>query len=128
MLRKLVLVISGAVGAVIGVGSMWVFHYILDANPAFITAHRVLCGFVGVGALLVIGQTAFSLRNEKPRIYGLFVIGIAAGLFVQAIALFPTNCLDDCQTDFTLKLATFLILIVDGYSSYSRKATVAPPK
>jgi hypothetical protein len=128
MFRKLVLVISGAVGAVIGVGSVWVFHYILDANPAFITAHRVLCGFVGVGALLCIGQIAFSLRNEKPRIYGLFVMGVGAGLFVQAIALFPTVCGDDCQTDFTLKLATSLILIVDGYSSYSGKTTASPPK
>jgi hypothetical protein len=62
------------------------------------------------------------MKSHAP--YGLFVIGIGLGLFVQSIALFPITCGDDCQTDFTLKLATFLILIVDGYSAHFRKASL----
>lgn len=46
MVRKPTLVLGGLVGAV-GISGVWIFHYILDVNAAYITSHKALTAIVG---------------------------------------------------------------------------------
>src|SRR5262249_54055781 len=77
--------------------------------------------FVGSIALLLFGNIIYQAKRRNPRTYGLLVLGIACGIFLQAIFFFKNPCDDDCNTDFVLKLGGCLILMVDGFGSFNRK-------
>jgi hypothetical protein len=62
------------------------------------------------------------IKIRKPRSYGLLVLGIACGIFLQAIVYFKNPCPDDCHTDFVLKLGACVILMVDGFGNFYRKS------
>ena len=126
MLKKLVTVLSGLIGAAIGISGVWVFHFILDVNVVFITKHRILTAFVGTLGLLVFGNVVYSTKSSKPRSYGMLVLGIACGIFLQAIFYFKNPCPDDCSTDFLLKLGGCIILMVDGFTNLYRKPQAMP--
>jgi len=122
MLKRVLFVIAVLVGGVIGGYGSWVFHYILDANAAFITRNKWLAAIVGSLSLLFVASIVHDTKHGNPRAYGLLVFGIACGIFVQAVFYFTNLCMDDCNTDFVLKLAACVILMVDGFGSYYRRS------
>ena len=85
----------------------------------------MLTGSVGIIGLLFFSHIVRDTKVRNPRSYSLLVIGIACGIFLHAIIYFKADCADDCQTDFLLKLAGCVILVVDGFSSYYRKPVAA---
>ena len=121
MLKKILLAIAAFVGIAIGRFGAWIFHYVLDANASFITSHKWLAALVGTLGLLFFAHIVHQNKIKKPRTYGLLVLGIACGIFLQAIVYFRNPCPDDCHTDFVLKLGVCVILMVDGFSSFYRK-------
>lgn len=121
MLKKIIFVLAALTGATIGVLGVWIFHFIIEANAPFLTHHRWLAACVGAAGLLIFANIVYETRNRHPRTYGLFVLGIACGIFMQAIFYFPDVCPDACNTDFVLKLGACVILMVDGFASVYRK-------
>jgi hypothetical protein len=120
--RRILMVIAALAGGLIGGFGSWIFHFILDANGQWIISHNVLAILVGSLALLFFAKGIYGTKIRNPRSYGLLVLGIACGIFIQAIIYFENPCPEDCKTDFVLKLAVCMILMVDGFSSYYRQA------
>ena len=85
MLKKFLVVIAALCGGAFGDFGAWVFHYILDANADYITGHKWLVAFVGTAGLLFFGNIIHDTKIRSARIYGLLVLGIACGIFMQAI-------------------------------------------
>lgn len=75
MLKRVLFVIAVLVGGVIGGYGSWVFHYILDANAAFITRNKWLAAIVG--SLNRHGGTQFvhEIKSAVPVAFGLNVLG-----------------------------------------------------
>jgi cytochrome c oxidase assembly factor CtaG len=121
MLKKILLTVAALAGIAIGGSAAWILHYVLDANASFITGHNVLTALVGTLGLLFFAHIVHDIKIQKPRTYGLLALGIACGIFLQAIVYFKNPCPDDCHTDFVLKLGVCVILMVDGFSSLYRK-------
>ena len=121
MLKKILLTVAALAGIAIGGSATWIFHYVLDANTSFITSHNVLVALVGTLGLLFFAHIVHDIKIQNPRTYGLLVLGIACGIFLQAIVYFKYPCPDDCHTDFVLKLGACVILMVDGFTSFYRK-------
>jgi len=121
MLKKILLTVAAFVGVVTGGFGAWIFHYVLDANASFITAHKWPAALVGTLGLLFFANIVHHIKINKPRTYGLLVLGIACGIFLQAIIYFRNPCPDNCHTGFVLKLGACVILMVDGFSSFYRK-------
>jgi hypothetical protein len=90
------------------------FHY---ANAQFLTHHLALSGIVGIVGMLAFANIVHESKKRKPQGYGLFVRGIAAGIFLQGIIYFPDACNDACSTSFTLKLGACVILMVDNLAA-----------
>jgi hypothetical protein len=124
MLRKIVLVLAIIVGCVAGGGGGWIFHFVIEANAHFLTQHQWLSASVGVAMLLLLSRSVYESKRRSPRFYGLFVLGIAAGIFIQAIFFFPEACPELCNTDFKLKLGGCLILMVEGFGSFYRESAI----
>jgi hypothetical protein len=125
MLRNFSLVLEGLIGAVIGVSGVWIFHYILDVNASYITSHKALTAIVGTLGMLFFANIVYSTKLSEPREYGLLVLGIACGIFLQAIIYLRNPCSDDCSTDFLPKLGACVILMVDGFTSFYRKPSTS---
>jgi hypothetical protein len=118
VLRNIVLVLSVLLGCAIGGFGMWVFHFIIEADAQFLTNHRTLSAVVGIFGMLMFANIIWESKKRSPRGYGLLVLGIAVGIFLQSIIYFPGHCDAACSTDFTLKLGACLILMVDGFASF----------
>lgn len=85
MLKRVFFVIAVLVGGVIGGYGSWVFHYILDADAAFVTRNKWLAAIVGSLSPLFVASIVHDTKQGNPRAYGLLVFGIACGIFVQAV-------------------------------------------
>jgi len=116
------------IGAATGAFGTWVFHYIIEANAAYINTHRPLVLVVGTLGLLAFSKVVYDIKGRNARSYGLLLIGLGCGIFIQAILYFKESCSDDCSTDFILKLVVCVIVIVDGLTHYSRKSETELPK
>lgn len=120
MRRKLVFVVAVLVGGLLGGEGAWVFHYVLNVDVQYLGQHPWLVGTFGLATFLMIANAAFGFKNANPRLYGLFVLGIGAGIFLQATSYLPVQCTDSCHTNLIVKLGACLLLMVDGFGSFYR--------
>ncbi len=128
MFKKIILILACLVGALLGGFGAWILHFIIDVNVPFITSHTVLIGFVGTLGLLFFANAVYNIKADHPRAYGLLVLGVACGIFLQAVIYLKNPCPDDCTTDFDLKLGACAILMVDGLTAFYRRAVEPSPK
>jgi hypothetical protein len=117
--RKVLLTFAFFASLAIGGAGALTLRHLISTDQAFITTHRWLTVFVGTVGLLLVSFIARNFRLRNLRVYGLVLLGISCGIFIEAVAYFKPDCKDDCQTYFLLKLAGCVILVVDGFSSYS---------
>jgi hypothetical protein len=127
MLKKVPLILGGLIGTAIGIFGASIFHHIINADATFITSHTCLTA-VGVLGLLYFANIVYSTKVIHPRSYGVFVLGVACGIFLEAIIYFKNPCKDGCSTDFLLKLGACVILMVEGFSAFYRKPVERSPE
>jgi hypothetical protein len=122
MFNKILMGVAMLAGGLIGGYGAWIFHYILDVNAPYISNHKPLVMIVGTLGMLFFAKVVYESKIRNSRVYGLLVLGIACGIFIQAILYLKNPCPDDCSTDFILKLGACVILMVDGFTSFYRKS------
>lgn len=120
--NKLALCVAALAGALIAVLGVSVFRHIIEADSAYIINNKTLVSIVGVLGLLFFSKVVHDARLSAPRFYGVFLLGVACAIFLQATIYFKASCSDDCGTDFLMKIAVCVIMMVDGFSGYHRKS------
>jgi peptidoglycan/LPS O-acetylase OafA/YrhL len=116
MLRKLILGVAILAGCLIGAGA-WVFHLIVDRNLHFLTSHPWLSSIVGAGFLLMLAKAVYDTKKRNPRVYGLLALGIGCGIALHAIGNIPLTSPDASHSNFLLRLAAAVFLMVNGFGS-----------
>jgi hypothetical protein len=120
MLRKLVLAVAIFAGCLIGAGGAWVFHVIIDRDLHFLTNNALLSSIVAAGFLLILAKAGYDTKKRNPRVYGLLALGIGCGIVLHAIGDISLTSSDASHSDFLLKLAAALFLMVNGFGGVHR--------
>jgi uncharacterized membrane protein YsdA (DUF1294 family) len=122
MPKKVMLILAAVVGGLVGAIGTRVFRHVLDVDVRYLSQNPWLVGTFGLIMFALIANAACQAKADHPRFYGLFVLGIGSAVFLQSIFSLPESCTESCQTNFQVNLGVCLILMVEGFGSFSRSS------
>jgi hypothetical protein len=125
---------AGGGGAVVGivwlvfVFGAWFAWKLLDSGHAPEARWRPLVyGFLGVLTLFVPGSTAQYLKLPTPAVFGIFVIGSIAGLFV-ALKGWPVLGRTLVAYGLAARIPVVVVMLVAMVANWGTHYDVAPPE